>query len=159
MSYLLAADGRDDDVAGAFERYRDYLASSRDSFPPSAYALATSDWYFSFSDHRCPHDGWLESLSLTESASGARSDVRSVSVRVRLFGAYHDGHIELLYPRVFGYRLSVDDGECGHRDWCYDELRLSARGHVIHEIEWYGRNEIGSWLIEASDVEFRWTPL
>jgi hypothetical protein len=156
---LLAADGRDDDTAGAFERYRAHLASSRDSFPHSAYALATSDWYFNFSDHRCPHDGWLESLSLTEPVSGARNEVRSVSMRVRLLGAYHNGHIELLYPRVFGYRLSVNDGECGHHDWRYDELRLSARGHVIHEIEWYRLNEIGSWLIEASDVEFRWIPL
>jgi hypothetical protein len=80
-------------------------------------------------------------------------------MRVRLLGAYHDGHIELLYPLVFGYRLSVYNGERGHRDWRYDELRLSARGHVIHEIEWYRLNEIGSWLIEASDVEFRWIPL
>jgi hypothetical protein len=159
VTYLLSADGRDDDVAGAFERYRDHLASSRDSFPPSAYVLATSDWYFNFSDHRCPHDGWLESLSVTELASGARVEIRSMSIRVRLLGAYRDGYIELLYPRVFAYRLCVNDGERGHRDWRYDELRLSGDGHVIHEIEWCGRNEIGSWLIEASDVEFRWTPL
>ena len=159
MTYLLAADGRDDDVAGAFERYRDYLVSSRDSFPPSAYALATSEWYFNFSDHRCPHDGCLESLSLTEATSGAQREVRSVSMRIRLLGAYHDGHIELLYPRVFGYRFSVSNGGRGHRDWRYDELRLSGDDHVIHEIEWCGLNEIGSWLIESSDVEFRWTPL
>jgi len=156
---LLAADGRDDDAAAAFERYRNHLASSRDSFPRSAYALATSDWYFSFVDHRCPHDGWLESLSLTELSSGARGEIRGMSMRIRLLGAYHDGYIELLYPRVFRYRLSVNDGERGHRDWRYDELRLSGDGHVIHEIEWYDRDEIGSWLIEASDVEFRWTPL
>jgi hypothetical protein len=126
VTYLLAADGRDDDVAAAFEHYRDHLASSPDSFPPSAYALATSDWYFDFSDHRCPHDAWLESLSLTESVSGARGEIRAVSMRVRLVGAYHDGYIELLYPRVVRYRLSVNDGERGHRDWRYDELRLSG---------------------------------
>jgi hypothetical protein len=159
VTYLLAADGRDDDVAGAFARYRDHLEPLRDSFPRSAYALATSDWYFGFSDHRCPHDGRLESLSLAELASGARSEIRRVSMRVRLLGAYRDGYIELLYPRVFRYRLGVNDGERGHCDWRYDELRLSGDGHVIHEIEWYGRHEIGSWLIEASDVEFRWTPL
>jgi len=159
VTYLLTGDGRDDDVAGAFKRYRDYLASSRDSFPPSAFALATSDWYFRFSDHRCPHDAWLDSLSLTEAASGARGEVRMASMRVRLLGAYRDGCIELLYPQVFRYRLSVDDGKRGHRDWRYDELRLSDDGYVIHEIEWYGRNEIGSWVIEASDVEYKWTPL
>jgi len=145
---LLAADGRDDDVAGAFARYHDHLASSRDLFPPSAYALATSGWYFSFSDHRCPHDSWLESLSLTELGSEARGETRKVSMRVRLVGAYRDGYIELTYPRVFRYRMSVDDGERGHGDWRYDELRLSADGHVVHEIEWRGRNQTGSWLIE-----------
>jgi len=159
LTYLLAADGRDDDAAIAFARYRDHLAASRGSFPPSAYALATSDWYFNFADHRCPHDGWLESLSVTELGSGAQSEIRTVSMQIRLLGAYHDGYVELVYPRVFRYRLTVNDGKRGHRDWRYDELRLSGDGHVIHEIEWHGLNEIGCWVIEASDVEFRWTPL
>lgn len=159
MTYVLAADGRHDDVVAAFARYRDYLEASRDAFPPSAYALATSDWYFNFFDHRCPHDAWLESLTLTESASGSRREIRRMSMRLRLLGAYHDGYMELLYPQVFRYRLDVNDGERGHGDWRYDELRLADDGHVIHEIEWYGRNETGSWLIEASDVEFKWVPV
>jgi hypothetical protein len=66
MAFILARDGRDADVVGTFARYREYLASLRGSFPASAHALATSDWYFNFRDHRCPHDAWLESLSLTE---------------------------------------------------------------------------------------------
>jgi hypothetical protein len=125
MAFVLAADGRDKDVVGAFRRYRDYLTSVRDAFPPSAYALATSDWYFNSGDHRCPHDAWLESLSLTEASSGARHEIRTLSLRVRLLGAYHDGYIELFYPHVFAYRLSVERGEGGHRDWRYDELRMS----------------------------------
>src|SRR5215813_5055013 len=122
--FLLAKDGRDDDVGLAFRRYREYLQSVSDIFPASAYTLATSDWYFSFSDHRCPHDAWLDSLSVTEPASGARGEIRNISMCIRLFGAYHDGYIELLYPRVFGYRLSINSGKRGHRDWRYDELRL-----------------------------------
>jgi hypothetical protein len=55
MVFILSADGRDEDVVGAFRRYQDYLQSLKDGFPPSAYALATSDWYFNFNDHRCPH--------------------------------------------------------------------------------------------------------
>jgi hypothetical protein len=82
-----------------------------------------------------------------------------VSLRARLLGAYHDGYIELLYPRVFAYRFDVIDSGHGHRDWRYDELRLSKDGHLIHEIEWCGLNEAGSWFIEASDVEYRWTPI
>jgi hypothetical protein len=158
MAFILARDGRDADVVGAFARYREYVASHGESFPRSAYALATSDWYFDPRDHRCPHDAWLESLSLTEAAP-AQGESRSLSLRVRLLGAYRDGHIDLLYPRVFAYRFDVADGRQGHRDWRYDELRLSEDGHLIHEIEWRGLNEAGSWLIEASDVEYRWTPL
>ncbi len=42
MAFILAADGRDEDVIGRFERYRAYLHSVRDAFPPSAFALAMS---------------------------------------------------------------------------------------------------------------------
>jgi hypothetical protein len=159
MTFILTPDRRDEDVVGSFRRYRAYLASVRDSFPPSAYALATSDWYFNFGDHRCPHDAWLETLQLTEPSSGARNEIRTLSLRVRLLGAYHDGYIELLYPRVFRYRLGVDDGRSGHRDWGYDELRMSDDGRLIHEIEWCGPRQTGTWMVEASDLEFRWVSL
>jgi hypothetical protein len=158
MAFILAADGRLDDVVGAFRRYQEYLQSLRDVFPPSAYALATSDWYFNFKDHRCPHDAWLETLSLSEPSFGERSEKRSLCLNVRLLGAYHDGYIELHYPQVFRYALNVSDGERGHRDWRYDELRVSDQGHLVHEIEWRCLGEIGVWVIEASDLEFRWVP-
>ena len=40
----------------------------------------------------------------------------------------------------------------------YDELRLSERGNLIHEIEWCGATDTASWIIDASDTEFRWVP-
>lgn len=159
MAFILDSDGRDADVVAAFDRYRAYLVSLRDSFPSSAYALATSDWYFNFQDHRCPHDAWLELLSLTEAVSSTPRESRGLSMRLRLLGAYHDGYIEILYPRVFAYRFDVIDSTRGHRDWRYDEFRLSKDGRVLHEIEWDGPNKTGSWLIEASDVAFQWVPL
>jgi hypothetical protein len=158
MTFLLSEDGRDDDVLRAFRRYREYVESAKDFFPPSAYALATSDWYFNPEDHRSPHDAWLESLHLTELSSGRRHASRALSLRLRLLGAYHDGYIELLYPRVFAYRLNVEDGEMAHRDWRYDELRVSDRGRLLHEIEWCGPTATGRWLIEASDVQLQWVP-
>jgi hypothetical protein len=158
VTFILANDGRHADVVGAFERYRDYLLPLRGSFPRSAYALAMSDWYFNFEDHRCPHDAWLDALSLTEPTMLLQREPRSLSLHVRLLGAYHDGYIELLYREVFAYRFDVTDSRHGHHDWRYDEFRLSKDGRVIHEIEWYGVNAIGSWLIAASDVEFQWIP-
>src|SRR5262249_40313358 len=138
--------------------YQEYLQSLRDVFPPSAYALATSDWYFNFKDHRCPHDAWLETFSLSEASSANGGKQRSLSVNVRLLGVYHDGYIELRYPRAFRLALNVIDGERGHRDWRYDELRLSDRGYLVHEIEWSGLYATGVWVIEALDLEFRWVP-
>jgi len=46
----------------------------------------------------------------------------------------------------------------GHDDWRYDEFRLADEGHLIHEIEWWGRGEVARWVIEASDVQFSWYP-
>jgi hypothetical protein len=158
MAFVLAADGRDEDAVAAFRRYRDYLRPLRNAFPPSAYALATSDWYFNFADHRCPHDAWLETLDLRELSSGERGEGRSLSLSLRLLGAYHDGYIELRYPRVLSYGLNVSHGQHGHCDWRYDELRVSDQGDLIHEIEWCCARATGVWVIEASDLEFRWVP-
>jgi len=52
MTFLFTEDGRDDDVLRAFRRYHEYVESVKDSFPSSAFALATSDWYFNPEDHR-----------------------------------------------------------------------------------------------------------
>jgi hypothetical protein len=77
-----------------------------------------------------------------------------------LLGAYHDGFIELTYPRVFRYSLVACSSGRGLGDWLYDEFRVASGGHLVHEIEWAGfSDQEGSrWIIEASDVEFQWLP-
>jgi hypothetical protein len=155
--FILAAQ-RNKDIAESFRRYRKYLDDNRDRFPPAAYALAMSDWYFDPQIHSCPHDAWLEWVKTEEHSTGERHEIRSVAITIRLLGAHHDGIIEIRYPKVFEYRfhsLALDEG---HRDWRYDELRLNEKGHLIHEIEWDGWRDNRSWLIVASDVEYKWTP-
>jgi hypothetical protein len=159
MAYLLSDDGRDDDVVGAFKRYRDYLSQSRPRFPKSAYALAASDWWFDPRDHRSPHDGWLEGFQLTEHRAAAGASSTRMDLSVTLLAAYHDGYIRLLYSQVSCYRLTCSGGQSGHRDWRYDELRVSDEGRLIHEIEWWGPTENARWIIEASDLEYEWLPL
>ena len=158
MAFILTADSRHEDVTAAFCNYREYLDSRGHIFPSSAFQLATSSWYFDASDHRCPHDAWLEKLELFESSSGERRQERTLSLQLTLLGAYHDGHIELRYPEVYSYALNLTRGEQGHRDWRYDELRVSDNGHLIHEIEWWGPHSLGTWIIEASDLDFWWIP-
>ena len=165
MAFILSAQRHAedlDDISKPFRQYRDYLRSKRALFPPGAYALATSDWYYNFHDYRCPHDSWLVACTIGEPSSGERDQERSTSLRIKLLGAYHDGHIELFYPQVYAYQMSQPDAAAGHGDWRYDEFRLSERGRLLHEIEWRGGLtdvDAARWLIEACGVELRWHPL
>jgi hypothetical protein len=155
--FILAAQ-RNRDSIESFRKYRKYLEDNHDRFPSAAYALATSDWYFDFQCHECPHDAWLESVRVDEHSMGKSHEIRSAAITIKLMGAYHDGTIEIYYPKVFEYRFNSLALEGGHRDWRYDELRLNEKGHLIHEIEWNGCQDNGSWVIVASEVEFKWTP-
>lgn len=161
MAYILSAQ-RDSSPAASkklWEQYQDYLRKNRTVFPPHAYELATSDWYFGFTDHRAPHDAWLETASFSEPATGDRHENRTLSLRIKLLGAYHDQWIEFLYPQVFSYSLANPAAAHGHFDWRYDEFRLSDDGHLVHEIEWAGpRGTTAHWVIEADDVLFSAMP-
>lgn len=154
--FILDAQRHSDPAA--FAKYRHYLEANRERFPKSAYTLATSDWYMNFHYHQCPHDAWLEWVKIDEPSSGERHEIRTVAITIKLLGAYHDGIIEIHYPQVFEYRLNSGPLNGGHLDWHYDEFRLNDDGHVMHEIEWCGLHNTGTWLIVASDVEFKWTP-
>ena len=155
VAYYLSKE-RNEDVAGAYRRYQQYLRVREHQFPPGAFALGTAMWWQNASDHRCPHDSGLESITISEQAGG---EERATSIRIRLLSAY-DGHIELFYPRVFSYQLASPSCTRGLGDWLYDEFTLSTNKHVIHEIEWRGflDDPEPRWIIEASDIEAQWTP-
>jgi hypothetical protein len=161
MAYILAAERHrpEPEASRLWKEYEGYLKSNAARFPPGALALATSDWYFGFFDHRAPHDAWLEEATFAEPATGERNELRSLNLRVTLLGAYHDFILEFFYPEVFSYTLSNPATGGGHFDWRYDEFRLSEDGKLIHEIEWAGPpGYAGRWLIEASDVQFTARP-
>ena len=150
-------------VGSAFARHQAYLESIRGELPAGAYALATSDWYFDGNDRRSPHDAWLERVTIVEERATGGCDPAKIRIELRLLGAYHDVWIDLRYRDVSQYRIELasanrDRGH-GHRDWRYDEFRLVPGRRVEHEIEWWGIESTGTWLIEAADVEFQWTPI
>jgi hypothetical protein len=154
MAYYLTKE-RHEDIRGAWRRYQDYLRENQPQFPTGAFALGTAVWWQDGNDHRSPHDAWLENITISETAIGDDIGERVTAMRVRLLGAYHDGFIELFYPRVFNYSLQSQASRYKTCDWVYDEFRLSPDGHVIHEIEWLGGTR---WIIEASDIEYQWLP-
>jgi len=162
MVYILAEQRHQDEPEAMrlWEADQRYIRESKPAFPPGAYELATSDWYYGFADHRAPHDAWLEWAKFEEPATGSRRERRHLSLRVRLLGAYHDQYLEFFYPIVYSYSLSNLASSRGHADWRYDEFRLSAAGHLLHEIEWAGGpGKEARWLIEASDVQFTAHPV
>ena len=155
MAFILSKQ-RHEDSEKAFQKYNKYLYENKNNFPPVAFELATSDWYYGFDDHRAPHDSWLEELIISEKSSGKRHEIRHISIKIILLGAYHDGYIEFSYPKVFRYAINSGQSNQGHGDWRYDEFRLSDSGNLIHEIEWAGDDPPGNWIIEAADIHFKW---
>jgi hypothetical protein len=159
MSFLLDALSKQsgpEDIEIAFRAYTAYLESVRHALPESAYEFATADWHYDHTDHRCPHDSWLEALTISEPALGSRREMRHVEIVARLLGAFHDGTLELSYPGVCSYSLSGasgSSGNAGHGDWLTDEIRLSEKNMVHHEIVFSNGSR---WLIESKDIHFRW---
>jgi hypothetical protein len=132
MAYYLSRE-REQDVMAAYRRYQQYLQEHSSEFPPGALALGTSEWYQHPNDHRCPHDGRLDTLFVSEITN--QDQKHTITMRVRLVAAYHDGFIEFTYPQVFAYRLESESSEKRPVDWLYDEFRLAENSHLIHEIE------------------------
>lgn len=155
MAYVLKKDGVHGSVAAfkqAWQQYRDYLTSISSKLPAAARDFAVAEWRHDPMDHRAPHDAWVESIAVIEIGTGERHENRCVDIKLRLLGAYHDGHIELEYKNVLRYNLG-STGE-SHGDWLYDEVRLSPAGHALHEIEIGGT----TWLIECEDILYSWSP-
>jgi hypothetical protein len=158
MAFLVDSLTTDaDSFKNQLEAYYQYLASVKDRLPPDAYSFATASWHYDFSDHRSPHDSWVESITVREPSAGDRQQHRQIEITVLLLAAYHDGHIALTYKDVRNYKLSSDSAPLrnGHGDWLIDEVRLSESGLAIHEVEFASG---ARWLIECADLQYQWKP-
>ena len=152
MFVLLRDQGESSDFCLGLSRYRKYLLSNKHRLPASAYEFAMAEWHYNFNDHRCPHDSWVNALSISESCSGVRSEVRRTQISIELLGAYHDGVVKINYQNVLDYTLSSYSKS--HGDWLYDEVRVFDKGCVVHEIDL----EFSQWKIECEDIKFEWAP-
>lgn len=168
MTFILSNDlpeAAHDDLAlldARFTAYREYLRSIQDKLPVSAYEFAVAEWHYHPEAHQCLHDAWVESLTVSEPFSGERRQNRHIEINLRLLGADHDGSHNLKYKDVRSYSLETPADfrmpplDVGHGDWLTDEVRLSERGLVIHEIE-FSRGS--RWLIECVDIVYQWQPI
>lgn len=151
--FLIGANN--EDLDDAFHRYQTCLLEIKTKLTKGLYELATSDWYYDFTDHRCPHDSWLDGVNFTSRVSGERSEIRLLDIELKLLGAYHDLFLFFTYVNVKSYVLSDWNLELGHKDWIRDEFRLSEKGFVLHEILWAGPDDKTRWVIECEDIHFR----
>jgi hypothetical protein len=168
MAFILREDFADDALndsevlAARFTAYRAYLIEIRRELPASAYEFAIADWHYDPQVPQCPHDGWVQTLMISELATGDRQQHRRIEISLKLLNAQHNGHIHLTYKDVKMYSLDTSSEfklpplRVGHGDWLNDEIRLSERGLVVHEIE-FSRGS--RWLIEAEDITYEWTPI
>jgi len=143
------------------QQYLDYVSSICERLPAGVQSIASGKWYFDPTDHRCPHDSWLESVTLSEPSSGARSQTKDLSLSIRLLASYHDGYIDFSYKGLKRYTLdgsrlgSVKSAGTAHSDWLTDEFILLNDGLVSHEIRFSSETV---WTIIAEDVGYSWVP-
>jgi hypothetical protein len=147
-----------DFVRTRYEQYANYLGSVEARLPLNARHFATIPWHYDHEDHRCPHDAWLETLNITEASSGERHERRGISIRIRLLGDYHDGHLELKYEEVDIHSVETPaglelPGQSGHGDWLIDEITLGESDSVVHQIL-FSRGY--TWRIQSRDVLAGW---
>jgi hypothetical protein len=119
--------------------------------------FARADWYSDPTDHRCPHDAWLELIELSEPAEGEKKEKRKTAITIRLLGAYHDGHIVFHYADVSSFAVGSPSSDRGLGDWLEDRYSPTPGGSLRHEITWcFGADSKSFWVIEAGSIRYEW---
>ena len=144
------------------QRWKDYhqhLESKRNKMTDTLQEFAFAGWHYDFTDHKCPHDGWLENLNMVEKVVNDKdgNEARLIDISIKLLGAYHDLYIYLEYYRVKTYcfdqprRDSVfPHNRSTHSDWLLDELVIEGKKNYIHKIIW---SSGATWYIHFEDIK------
>jgi hypothetical protein len=158
MSFLVNASEEEIISGAAYAAYRRHLETIRPNLPTHVYEFTVADWHYDFSDHRCPHDAWIEKIQIEELSSGPRHEVRKTRITIKLLGAHHDRIFTLVYDDVVSYAIDVPQAmtaTISHGDWIIDEIGLSASKAIVHEIKfWCGPDASPTLRIESRDLSF-----
>lgn len=139
-----------------FSEYEHYLANAGHLLPANAYIFATLDGRRNHLHRQSMHDSWFEKLEIVEVGSGERGRDRSLTARLTLLGAFHDGRAHISYLNVQSYAVasSVDSRQPnGHGNLLVDEVTVGTVGAVKHEIMF----ESGVLTIECDDIKYEWS--
>jgi hypothetical protein len=151
MDYLYKKPGEID-----YPQYEKYLQSIRGKLPEHVYAFATNPDHFNLESHSSLHDAWLESVVVNEVATGERSEIRQLEIKLSLLGPFHDRRIHLHYTGVAQYSLQAPPRHdppryrhTAHGDLFTHEIRLGSNGLIIHELLF---ERDATFLIECCDI-------
>jgi hypothetical protein len=143
-----------------FDAYFEYIRSLRTTMSANAYAFASNFDHYRMDSRVSLHDAWVQSLHVSEVASGERRQIRRLAIELCLLGAYHDNVLRLWYSDVVSYTADVRAeaaGSIAHGDVAMHELSAGQAGTVLsHEILFAS----GSTLrMECHDLKFEVSPL
>jgi hypothetical protein len=144
------------ELAGV-ERERQILAyydREKARIPLGASEFALAPWHFDVTDHRCPHDAWIQELRVFDSARETEH-VRGTDIELILLGPFHDMTLKIKYSAVRSYVFEAAPQVAlrGHGDWRYDEIHPTPNG-VEHHIAF----ERALLSITAEDLHYSWQP-
>jgi hypothetical protein len=121
--------------------------------------LIRQPWYQDANDPRCPHDAWIEGVLIQEIANKRGDQVRSISVEIRLFNAFHNGTITYSYGNVRSYSLSLltvsSEGNRAHGDWLNDTFHCMREGLSQHQIT-FSSGAVVTILFETLSYKAEW---
>ena len=152
------------------DAYLRYLRTNASNMPRGAREFALAPWHYDYDHHQCPHDSWLDKVTVSEIGTGPRNASRRISILARFLGAYHDGHFDIEYNGVSSYQIEYKDipitisgkevqfprSLSGHGDWYIDEVSLTRNGEVCHEITFANGS---TWKIVCADLIYSWQPI
>ncbi|PYV06492.1 MAG: hypothetical protein DMG10_01680 [Acidobacteria bacterium] len=158
----LGATAAPDLIKSKWNAYLRYIRSLEGRLPAAAYAYASAELHSDYEHEKSPHDSWIERVVIEEPFSGLRREVRAINIAIDLLAASHAARIRFTYPGVQSYELGAPlefetpPASVGHGDWLADEVQLSERGYVMHQIR-FSRGAL--WRIEALDLRYEWVPV
>lgn len=137
-------------------KYYKYLKLNQAYFPKRAFEIITSDWYIDPRDHKCPHDGNLISLELSEQVDDSKTSfIGKLDLRIRIKAAYGDYEINYIYKGIKRYNFNYPDFiyDQTHGDWLNDRFLISKEKCIIHKII-FSSNSIFEIECRHINIEF-----
>jgi hypothetical protein len=141
------------------QKYFDYLKENLNYISPNLYNIITQRSYLDPSDHRCPHDGNLISVEISEQIDplGSRFEGK-LDCKIKLRGAYEDYEIVYTYKGIKRYSFNYPDYiyESTHGDWLIDRFLFSKEKNLIQLIMFSSK---ALFEIECKDINIEFVEL